>query len=35
MGHSEIMDVDGTVNDVGNNKAFVLKGHESEVKLFY
>ena len=32
MGHSEIMDIDGTVNDVGNNKALVLKGHESEVQ---
>jgi len=25
------MDIDGTVNDVGNNKALLLKGHESEV----
>lgn len=33
MGHGEIMDIDGTVNDVGNNKALLLKGHESEVKL--
>lgn len=31
MGHDEIMEIDGTVNDVGNNKALVLKGHESEV----
>ena len=33
MGHGEIMDIDGTVNDVGNNKALLLKGHESEVEL--
>ena len=33
MGHGEIMDIDGTVNDVGNNKALLLKGHESEVGL--
>ena len=33
MGHGEIMDIDGTVNDVGNNKVLLLKGHESEVDL--
>ena len=33
MGHGEIMDIDGAVNDVGNNKALLLKGHESEVEL--
>ena len=33
MGHGEIMDIDGAVNDIGNNKAMLLKGHESEVEL--
>ncbi|CAH3158412.1 unnamed protein product [Porites lobata] len=30
-GHSEVMDIDGGVNDFGNYKATLLKGHESEV----
>jgi len=30
-GHSEIMDIDGPVNDIGNQKAILLTGHESEV----
>ena len=33
MGHSEIMDVDGSVNDTGSHKALILKGHEHEVEL--
>lgn len=30
-GHSEVMEIDGGVNDFGNYKATLLKGHESEV----
>lgn len=33
-GHSEIMDIDGGVNDFGNYKATLLKGHESEVMIY-
>lgn len=31
MGHGEMMEIDGTVNDAGSNKALILKGHEHEV----
>ena len=30
-GHGEIMDVDGTVNEIGSHRATLLTGHESEV----
>ena len=30
-GHGEIMDIDGSVNDVGNHRVTMLTGHESEV----
>ncbi|XP_073255054.1 F-box-like/WD repeat-containing protein TBL1X isoform X2 [Porites lutea] len=30
-GHSEVMEIDAGVNDFGNYKATLLKGHESEV----
>ena len=33
LGHGEIMEVDGTPNDVGNQKALILKGHQSEVHV--
>lgn len=33
MGHGEMMEIDGTVNDAGSNKALILKGHEHEVEL--
>lgn len=35
-GHGEIMDIDGTgINDIGNHKATLLRGHESEVKTYH
>ena len=29
--HGEVMDLDGAANDVGNHRATILTGHESEV----
>lgn len=29
--HGEVMDLDGAVNDVGNHRATILTGHQSEV----
>ena len=38
VGHADAMEMDGPVNDVGGQKATLLRGHESEVgavSLFY
>ena len=33
--HGEVMDLDGGANDVGNHRATILTGHESEVGVIF